>query len=486
MCNIDNIIDNIIGAFEKAQNECAPVQNFFSEVWGNLNENDHTRILLAILRTEVELSNGKRELPFLIDFCKTFRIFNVDAANVTTADIRFNEYYQDGERNFIDGLVISQKDPRFAIIIENKVCGATDQKLQLDRYIASCIKDITQPNAPTEIVIDSNLPANGEDKIIDEIIAENIWAIYLTANGGAPSDKSYNTHQLRYKNDTKPINTNIGEQLLCLNYKDDILPWLERIKYQLPGTMHNCVVSYIDYLKQMLQLNNAKLQDEVTEILKKYGTIIDSNKEKTYSKLTTLISDLQSEIKTANNGEVLSDDEIKSNANRESLKNIVGNIKDDFERPYWDEFYNLTQKYFEEEKRKKIKINKIRYNSQGKGYIQIRGAEWDYHVHYEWFPITFKDLFFNQEDLKLCIHIEGNTEKIKQARNDCKINDINETGKSIDFPITRNKSCYEMIKANNNEFEKWLSEAYKEVITYWGDLESVSNKIKHQISYGKI
>jgi hypothetical protein len=65
MCNIDNIIKD----FEKAQQDCAPMPNFFSEVWGNLNENDHTRILLAILRTEVSV-NGLSQL-LVDDFLKT-------------------------------------------------------------------------------------------------------------------------------------------------------------------------------------------------------------------------------------------------------------------------------------------------------------------------------------------------------------------------------------------------------------------------------
>lgn len=65
MCNINKIIE----AFNNAQQNCAPVQNFFSEVWGNLNENDHTRILLAILRTEVSV-NGLSQL-LVDDFLKT-------------------------------------------------------------------------------------------------------------------------------------------------------------------------------------------------------------------------------------------------------------------------------------------------------------------------------------------------------------------------------------------------------------------------------
>ena len=80
------------------------------------------------------------------------------------------------------------------------------------------------------------------------------------------------------------------------------------------------------------------------------------------------------------------------------------NIIDDIERPYWDKFNKITREYF---KGKDIRISKL--NGNKKGYIQIRSAEWDNRIHYEWYPILFNELFFKDSPLKLCIHVEVNS-----------------------------------------------------------------------------
>ena len=476
-------LKEILGDFNNAKKQCAPVKNFFREVWTNLDENDHTRILLAILRTEVKLSDGEKTmLPFLIDFCKTFGI-EVDVSSIIPDNIFFDRCFIDENatdsqkkkqpRNFIDGLVLKEKE--FAVIIENKVCGATDQKLQLDRYIASCIKEIKPCNKTINIVQKGN-EINKSKEVADETIDENIWAIYLTAIGGVPSNKSYNTSLLRYGDDNQPINTNIGDRLLCLSYKDNILPWLERIKHQLPGTMYNCVVSYIEYLKQMLQLDNAQLQDKVKEILKN-ASITNNGDTLDHRNLTKLYNDIQEEINKKSNNEQLQEADIQLIANCESLKNIVGNIKDDIERPYWDKFNEITRKCFKELLKNKIGendivIKKLTYNKD-KGYIQIRGASWDNRVHYEWYQVSFEKIFFEKESpLTLCIHVE-----VKDFKEDFKEDFKVDKGK-VEIEIKRDKSGSEMIKEGT--FDGWLKAAYNEVLknNTWGKLNDISNKIK--------
>lgn len=137
-----------------------------------INENRHTNILAAIL--SYKQSN---RYPFIKSLLK--RIFPD-----LVAEEKWNIATQD---NYIDTLLQSDS---YAIIIENKACGAGDQPGQIQTYIQ-----------------------NMQDRDFD---FENIYVIYLTPFGGSPNSSSLPGN----------LKESLGEHYAEVTYINDILPWL--------------------------------------------------------------------------------------------------------------------------------------------------------------------------------------------------------------------------------------------------------------------
>ena len=198
------------------------------------NENAHSRILRMFLQYD----DGKKKYPILgkfLDIPKVKQVFG---------NKEFKSPVFTNERERIDVLI--EEPSSFAIIIENKINGAPDQDTQLERYIES---------------------VNGHD-----ISYDNIYAIYLTDNGEktvgecslTDNAKSY----LGYKDEC-----DMG-RFIPLNYRYDILPWLE--KEVLPNCIEkeelliSALKQYIDYLKCMFGIiENEEQKILIMEKLKK-------------------------------------------------------------------------------------------------------------------------------------------------------------------------------------------------------------------------
>ena len=200
------------------------------------NENAHSRILRMFLQYD----DGKKKYPILgkfLDIPKVKQLFG---------NKEFKSPVFTNERERIDVLI---EEPRsFAIIIENKINGAPDQDTQLERYIES-------------------VNAHG-----DGVPYDNIYAIYLTDNGEKIVDECSLTdnakNYLGYNDEC-----DMG-RFIPLNYRYDILPWLE--KEVLPNCAYNedllisALKQYIDYLKCMFGIiENEEQKILIMEKLKK-------------------------------------------------------------------------------------------------------------------------------------------------------------------------------------------------------------------------
>ena len=113
---------------------------------------------------------------------------------------------------------------RFAIIVENKVCGATDQDEQIQRYI----EKVEQNNVPSD----------------------RIFVVYLTKNG----EKDVSDFSLTDSAKEKLGITNESEgRFIRLNYKYHVLPWLQNDVMPNVAMKEDILISsirlYIDYLK---------------------------------------------------------------------------------------------------------------------------------------------------------------------------------------------------------------------------------------------
>lgn len=201
------------------------------------NENAHSRILRMFLNYD----DGTKSYPVLKRFLEIPKI-----KNVLSSSVIFKTPYFANEQERIDVLI--EEPPSFAIIIENKIKGATDQDTQLERYIESV-----------------NGPGHG-------ISYDNIYAIYLTDNGEktvgecslTPNAKNY----LGYNDEC-----DMG-RFIPMNYRYDILPWLE--KEVLPNCIEkeelliSALKQYIDYLKCMFGITeNEEQKILIMEKLKK-------------------------------------------------------------------------------------------------------------------------------------------------------------------------------------------------------------------------
>lgn len=198
------------------------------------NENAHSRILRMLLQYD----NGKKEYPILRKFLEIPNLKKVFG----NTDFKSPIFRNEQER--IDVLI--EEPPSFAIIIENKIKGAPDQERQLERYIES---------------------VNGHDVPYD-----NIYAIYLTDSGGKEVSKHSFTDDakecLGYKDE------NDMGRFVPMNYRYDILPWLE--KEVLPNCIEkeelliSALKQYIDYLKCMFGIiENEEQKILIMEKLKK-------------------------------------------------------------------------------------------------------------------------------------------------------------------------------------------------------------------------
>ena len=198
------------------------------------NENAHSRILRMLLQYD----NGKKEYPILRKFLEIPNLKKVFGNTYFKSPIFRNEQ----ER--IDVLI--EEPPSFAIIIENKIKGAPDQERQLERYIES---------------------VNGHDVPYD-----NIYAIYLTDSGGKEVSKHSFTDDAKERLGYKDEN-DMG-RFVPMNYRYDILPWLE--KEVLPNCSYkedlllSALKQYIDYLKCMFGIiENEEQKILIMEKLKK-------------------------------------------------------------------------------------------------------------------------------------------------------------------------------------------------------------------------
>lgn len=382
-------------------------QNFFEMFSGRLSENEHTKILLALLKTETE----NKSFKVLASFCKEFGI-DVDISNVEQKDFVFSKRYDDEDGlNFIDGLVYRERE--YAIIIENKIYGAGDQPQQIERYIKAVNKK-------------------------ENILLENIWVVYVTddgtLHGGRPTNDSY---------DEKNQETNIGDRLVCINYHDDILPWLKEkvmpiIKYSYASV--GCVADcYIDYLERMFG------EDAVGKIL------TESVKFEIFNDLG-----INGETDVVQYNTMLERVKPLSIINKEECKEYRDRLlayMRELERPVYDEFEKATIQYFKENGNEVVLNNRL-----SSGYIQIIGAGWNRLVHYEWCPSEkARSFFFGTDDLPLCIHYER---KYRKKR------------KSEKIMIKHKESIAEMMKPV--EFKKWLATQYDQVIKEWDDMERIA------------
>lgn len=229
----------------------------------HINENAHSRILCKLLQYRGD--NGCYELlQSLLSFIK--EKFQRDDSKDLFSKICISNPAITQEVERID-LWVKEKG-KYAIIFENKVCGATDQDTQLYRYIEKTKKlDFSD---------------------------DQIYIIYLPPTKECdPSDYTWGDG-----NNGMTLKEDYKNRFFKIPYKEDILPWLENCV--LPNIRNkdvmllSAVTQYIDYLKGYFYSRNSNnMNIEEKQVVDTILGITNYDKEDKSRVLEKKISDLQ-------------------------------------------------------------------------------------------------------------------------------------------------------------------------------------------------
>lgn len=408
--------------------------NLFSE-W-HMSENDHTKLLLAMLSYYDATGNYPILYSFLSNFTKG-RDKMAHYKHLKDVKIKFSQKC-DKDGGFIDGwITFVAKNKKIAIIIENKIYDAGDQENQVRRYI-------------------SHAKSQGVD-------IENIWVLYITNDGSKEIDSK------SYKIEAEAEETNIGNRFVELNYEEDIIAWINREVLNTriyPESLTAIARIYVDYLQNDL-FDNCASDNEQKILLSMLDISTDLNKLKEEKEKTQKLFDLYNEIKEmkAKKGDDLANGEDEIN----TLYRVVSSILKKLESIVFDEFEKVSKEVLDEAYRKQLKKHKIsgwivahRGVKTERGYVQMRiDDEWNT-IHMEWTPISIQDMLYRTE-YYIVLHVEGGAVGINKKN----IFSAEEKDKyqSVNFgcrPIAKMevKTDKPFAKMSSEELKKYLTELY--------------------------
>ena len=309
--------------------------NILDELHLGVNENAHTRILLKLLSYH---KGG--QYPYLRSFLNMMDRHVQDVGfpmdKVMSPRIEFNAEY-------IDGL-IEEPSKSYAVIIENKINWAIDQNRQIERYY-------------------NTVRGHG-------INDGDIYVIYLTEDGNKKPDE---------RSVPAWLFSSLGSRFVELNYRNDILPWLE--DELLPEVtigerlVESGIRQYADYLRGRFSLRTSEepirriMSEAINERLGLDGKS-EVDKWLLLNKSANDVSELLTGLQTE----------------KERVTAVVGRD--------WDE---MTREHFG------ATNDQLR-----QGYYQIFMDGVDRSIHFEWMPYGEKMLFDNPHGTyRMALHVEN-------------------------------------------------------------------------------
>ena len=353
--------------------------------WG-MSENDHTKLLLALLRYQDSMGRYPLLNSFLNRFTKG-RGKMIHYQNPTDVAIRFNPRYdKDAKHSFIDGLIsFSAQGKRIAVIIENKIFDAPDQEGQIRRYITHMKEE-------------------------ESIALENVWVLYVTGTGTKEID------ECSYNPDEEGEATNIGRRFVTLTYSKDIIEWLKQDILELriyPESLTSIVRPYVESLEKDIfskDKTDTWQKDMLFNTLTGLGRrsinkMTDRNFDCLYS-FCESVQEVRKEMTNANSDE-------KDICAIDNLYGVIRDLIHDIEQQVFGEFESLSTEILNEKWKKELKkfkgakwMAKHRGLHSDKGFVQIGlSAEWGT-AHLEWIPINAKSICSGNE-YQLELHVEN-------------------------------------------------------------------------------
>lgn len=339
----------------------------------NVDENANSRILAKLF--QYKSPDGKYEiLQSLLDYIRdrdenavlNFGKIEIVNNTIITTEETLTEETQNKDNGRIDILV---RTGDYAIIFENKLFNAPDQKHQLAKYIKK-VNDVLFQN-------------------------ENIFVIYLSSYGDEPADNSWVK-----PNTTDSLQSSFKDRYANLSFKDDILPWLK--DYVLPNVrkkdtdLESALVQYINYLDRMFMKNNDNLTKWLEDKLKNEQQWKDSNETGRLEKVEELLDYLSEEGKKGLKNRNYSVQQLRKligktndNTNVDPLEetdllnkviDVIENLRDDCRKEVLKPFYCESKNYFDI----------IHVSSLSAAYCWLlKNKKWEGEIRFIWDPFFF-------------------------------------------------------------------------------------------------
>lgn len=229
----EDFLSNYETAKKTVKNKTGFSFNLLVEQCGSVVENSHTNFLMRLLQYK-----DQHGYAFLEDF---IALAEFDIQIGISSNIQFEtEYFgknENGSAGRIDGLIYEKGV--FAIIIENKINNAGNQKEQIKRYIETILKD--------QIVSND----------------EQIFVVFLTRDGVEQPDHDSIVCMKKYgicvdeETDSDKVAPIIsGPRYFACSYSANIVDWLkDNIQpsvTQKDFVLNAGLIQYIDYLEKEL------------------------------------------------------------------------------------------------------------------------------------------------------------------------------------------------------------------------------------------
>ena len=381
-----------------AKKRCKSAYNVF-ESW-RMNENDHTKLLLSLLRYQDQYG----QMPVLYSFLKRFArgCGKKISKRPDKVEITFSPKFTDGKNNsFIDGLVMmTVGNSRLAFIIENKIYDAPDQNAQIRGYI-------------------------GHIKNNHHVELDKIWVFYLTGDGSKTvSIDSYD----RYDENEE---TNIGQHFSELTYSEDIVRWLTEdilLLRTYPESLTSVVRTYVDFI--ISEFSTTTDESDATEKVMLRSLNLPTEFRKMSQQDIEKLYTFQDQVKQLrNNLKNAQDDEEAAATDIEKLYDVVCRSVRTVEGTAFNRFETMSADILNEQWKRELRRNKLswivrhRGLAGNKGFVQIALTdEWG-SAHMEWCEINAAAMFCKTQ-YTIELHVECNKPLAKKWHEDLKNNTL--------------------------------------------------------------
>ena len=388
--------ESIKKAFDDEKRKLPYNINVIDELHVKANENAHSRILCKLL----QYRDSDRRYRILESF-----IQNVAQSVPSFASIVVQNPVITQEEERIDLWV---RDNNYAIILENKVRGAADQGIQLERYIKKTLKQNYKYSE------------------------NNVFVIYLPPTEAKdPDEQSWGKYA--QNSDIRKLN------YAKISFNDYVLPWLKEevlpnctLKEEL---LSSALKQYIDYLEGFFNLRISQKDTYRVESNKLYSIFNVNNEKDLFSCVSKTLNEISEiNIKTLKKDE----QEIAMTA-----KGVLDVYRNERIEEFRKNFSELSRKILHDNFGGEWKDRAYFTRDKDSCYL-VYSDKWEsisssWKIHLEWKNVSIENLFFeNHIEYSIYFHDERSRDNKISFKTDLN-NELNQQGWVANLYIYKTK-----------------------------------------------